>query len=204
MRRSLISLLVALTLAACGGAPPGTANGEGTPEMTPPLSTGAPTPEVTPPPETGAGTPEVTPSQSNGVETPEMTPPSDTGAATTEAPLSSKIAVLTRSGGIMGLHEVLTVQADGRLVLEREGQVMTGQAETASVEALENRINSPAWNALAPKYGRQFPDAFAYTIEAGGKSVTTYDGAQNPEPLASVLQHLLDLLQATGAGGSES
>ncbi len=104
----------------------------------------------------------------------------------------------------MGLHEVLTVQADGRLVVDREGQVRSAQVDEATLKTLQDMFNSPAWNALEPKYGRQFPDAFAYTIEAGGKRVTTYDGAENPEPLASALQQLLDLLQGAGSGASES
>ncbi len=131
-------------------------------------------------------------------------PPAEHEAGTPEVPLSSEVAVLTRSGGLMGLNEVLTVEADGGLVLDREGQIMTGQADESVVKALWDTFNSAEWNALAPKYGRQFPDAFAYTVEAGGKTVTTYDGAENPEPLAAVLDQLLALLQSAGSGAGES
>ncbi len=178
MRRRLISLLIGLTLAACGGAPREASQ--------------------------RTATLEATSSSQSGAGTPEMTSSSQSGSATPEAPLSSKVAVLTRSGGFIGLHEVLTVQSDGQVVLDREGQVKTGQIEKGIIEALQKSFNSPEWNALEPKYGRQFPDAFAYTIEAGGKTVTTYDGAQNPEPLAAVLDQLLDLLQAAGSGAGES
>ena len=161
-------------------------------------------PEVTPPSNHGAATPEVTPPADHGTETPEVMPPAENEAETPNVPLSSEVAVLTRSGGLMGLNEVLTVEADGDLMLDHEGQVKTGQADESVVQALRDTFISPEWKALAPKYGRQFPDAFAYTIEAGGKTVTTYDGAENPEPLAAVLRQLLDLLQAAESGAGES
>ncbi|HSH80710.1 MAG TPA: hypothetical protein VLA19_19455 [Herpetosiphonaceae bacterium] len=148
--------------------------------------------------------PEVLPPTDNGTETSEAMPPAEHEAGTPEVPLSPEVAVLTRSGGLMGLNEVLTVEADGGLVLDREGQVKTGQADESVVQALRDTFNSPEWKALAPKYGRQFPDAFAYTVEAGGKTVTTYDGAENPEPLAAVLDQLLALLQSAGSGAGES
>jgi hypothetical protein len=69
---------------------------------------------------------------------------------------------------------------------------------------------SAEWQALDTKCGVQSPDAFFYVIDAGGKSVTTYDSAQNPEPLAGVLDQLLPLLllqvlqsvNSTGSSGT--
>ena len=71
----------------------------------------------------------------------------------------------------------------------------------AVITPLQDRVNSAEWQALDTKYGVQSPDAFSYVIDAGGKSVTTYDSAQNPEPLAGVLDQLLQLLQSVNSTG---
>jgi hypothetical protein len=39
------------------------------------------------------------------------------------------------------------------------------------------------------------PDAFKYVVEAGGKTVETYDGAQSPAALEAVMQQLEALYQ---------
>ena len=109
--------------------------------------------------------------------------------------------MLTRFGGIAGQHDVLTVQEDGALILERDGKVESGQADAAAITALQDRVNSAEWQALDTKYGVRSPDAFSYVIDAGGKSVTTYDSAQNPGSLAGVLDQLLQLLQSVNSTG---
>ena len=111
-------------------------------------------------------------------------------------PSAGVIATWTRSGGIAGITEVMTVYADGRVTIERDGKQQTANGDMATVQALEETFASAEWQALKPVYGEQFPDAFEYTVRGGGKEVKTYDGAANPEPLATLLQRLDQLYQA--------
>jgi hypothetical protein len=90
----------------------------------------------------------------------------------------------------------MTVYADGRVTIERDGKQQTANGDMAAIQALEQIFASAEWQALKPVYGEQFPDAFEYTVQGGGKEVKTYDGAANPEPLATVLQRLDQLYQA--------
>lgn len=141
----------------------------------------------------GAAAPGETPAGKAG--TSETTP-----SAGNDQAGSDIVAIWTRTGGIAGLHEEMTVHADGTLILDRGGKTQTGQVAPEFLRQLKELVASAAWQNIEPSYGRQSPDAFAYTVEAGGKSVQTYDGAQPPEPLAYVLQLLNMMSQMASAG----
>ena len=117
-----------------------------------------------------------------------------TGATTAAA--SDVVAVWSRSGGIAGSDDRMIVYADGRIQVEGSGATSTVQGDAAAVEALRQRVTGSEWQSLDESYGEQFPDAFAYTIEAGGKTVRTYDGAEMPAVLAEVFQQINSLYDA--------
>jgi hypothetical protein len=104
-----------------------------------------------------------------------------------------EIVRVTRSGGLAGLATTMTVAADGTVRFELEGDERGDLShglppdQVARVRAL---VDSPKWRALDDRYGEPMPDGFAYTIEAGGKTVTTYDGAQSPPPVRRLLAEL--------------
>jgi hypothetical protein len=113
------------------------------------------------------------------------------------------VLVWTRSGGFAGLTDKLTIYGDGRLVTEGDSGSNTVQGDPAAVQALQQIITGGDWQSLEPSYGKQFPDAFAYTIEAGGKTVQTYDGVEMPAVLTQILQQINELFAtANQAGGS--
>ncbi len=109
------------------------------------------------------------------------------------------IGTLTRSGGIQGKTETLVVGGDGTLRLldgATSGQVVkTARAPQAQLDSLAAAFVSREWQELDAEYGRQVPDGFAYTISGGNKQVVTYDGAQNPPLLDTVLNQLNGLWQ---------
>ena len=144
--------------------------------------------------------PEATPEEPTMGNQPETTTP--------EAPSSDDVlAVWTRSGGFAGLHEVLTVFADGRLSLEQKGTTGSGQAAPTDFERLQQTLKGPDWQQLEKRYGVQHPDAFQYTIQAKDKTVETFDGSDNPQVLTDLLQQFQALYQMVvptpGAGGGE-
>jgi hypothetical protein len=109
------------------------------------------------------------------------------------------VATQTRSGGFAGIDEKLTVYADGTLQLERQGTTQTTTVDPAMVRKLQQTVKSPEWSKLPAKIGQPVPDAFTYAIEAGGKTVTTYDGVDYPEPLATAMQEFAVLYGAAAA-----
>ena len=109
---------------------------------------------------------------------------------------SDTVAVWSRSGGLAGRDDRMTVYADGRVQVEGNGATSTVQGDAAAIEALRQRVTGSEWQSLDESYGEQFPDAFAYTIEAGGKTVRTYDGAKMPAALEDVFQQANSLYDA--------
>lgn len=109
------------------------------------------------------------------------------------------VASFTRSGGLQGKTETLVIAGDGTLTI-REGDPngsisKTAKAPPAQIESLRATFASRDWQQLAASYGRQVPDGYAYTIRAGNKNITTYDGAQNPPILDNILSQMNKLWQ---------
>ena len=160
-----------LLLAACGSTPTGTTSDE----------TGS-----SPVPATADSRPQTSPQ-------PAMT--ETTAAGGTGAPL----VTLNRAGGIAGMNMTLVVQHDGTVQLidgEIGGPVTKeGKATPEQIGKLEAALQAEGWQQLEGMYGEQFPDAFAYTIVAGSKTIKTYDGAPNPPALENVLSLLNEIEQ---------
>ncbi len=127
----------------------------------------------------------------------------DAGQSTTSSPETSAdghtaevLATLTQSGGIAGRMEVLTVHADGTIMLDAGGTTTSATAGQAALDALKQTMAGAEWQALGEHYGKPLPDAFEYLVEAGGKRIQTYDAADNPPVLAEVLDQLVRLKQS--------
>ena len=215
--RITLFLCIVVMLTGCGAAavetttdnqPAATIEIEQSPEVSQPTATPKAATETTQPTATSARVtetlqPSATSAQatvaSQPTATPEPVATSRQPEATTPAPASSGdvVAVWTRSGGFAGLHEVLTVFADGRLSLEQRGGAKTGQAAPADFERLQQTIAGPGWQQLEKQYGVQHPDAFQYTIQAKGKIVETFDGSDYPDVLMDLLQQFQALHQTT-------
>ena len=114
------------------------------------------------------------------------------------------VGSFTRSGGLQGLTETLTVHSDGTVTLSQgEGSgapYRTAQVPNAQVQSLQAVFASKEWQQLEGSYGQQVPDGFQYTISANGKQVQTYDGAQHPAILDTALNQLNNLWQVVQAG----
>lgn len=108
------------------------------------------------------------------------------------------VAVWSRSGGLAGRQETMIVYANGNLEIERDGSQINARTDMATIKALQQTFGSGDWKGLEARYGRQNPDAFQYTVQAGGKSVTTFDGAPNPPLLERILQDLSRLSDSAG------
>jgi hypothetical protein len=139
---------------------------------------------------------------STGVPATTTSPPETTGAPAT-ARGDEVVAVWTRSGGFAGITDKMTVYGDGRLVLEPDnGATRTVQGDAAAVQALHELVVASDWQSLDKSYGTQFPDAFAYTIVAGGKTVETFDGTDMPAVLSKVMEQLNQLYTMASQAGT--
>lgn len=120
----------------------------------------------------------------------------DTDQASAADPV---ILSFTRSGGLQGKTETIIVNRDNTLVVlegNRDGrETKRVSIPAAQVESLQSFVASTEWQQLADQYGRQAPDGYAYTIEANGKRVVTFDGATKPPALENVLAQLNALWQ---------
>jgi hypothetical protein len=112
----------------------------------------------------------------------------------TSDPQRQMVGSLTRSGGLAGRSETLTIYADNTVrVTQGEGQgavVAEASVPAAQVQSLQAVFASNDWQSLDAEYGQQVPDGYAYTISGGGKQVRTYDGATLPPVLASILEQM--------------
>ncbi|HEU4321795.1 MAG TPA: hypothetical protein VFS21_01485 [Roseiflexaceae bacterium] len=113
------------------------------------------------------------------------------GPTTADAPLVS----LSRSGGIAGISETITVYASGRVtVRDRSGQEREGQTAPADLEALRALLASPELAQAQSNYQASGADMFVYEliVPGSGKSRTirTMDGAQHPEAVGRLIGEL--------------
>ena len=175
LHQFVIGFLLLVALAACGRATNTTA-----PAPTPAATAGVPTALPEP---TGAPVP-------TGVPTavPEPT------AMPTTPPIANVLVTYHKTGGIMGMDELLTVGGDGSLTLQaRKEARKTGQADAAQIAELTRLLGGPEFAALAPRYEILGADMFVYEISVPGRAqpVVTMDGAENP----AVLTEMLGLLE---------
>ncbi|MEH1099693.1 hypothetical protein [Micromonospora sp. CPCC 205561] len=107
--------------------------------------------------------------------TPPKSFPAGPSAPTTASPTSVPTAaaasvVLTRSGGIAGRGDTVTVEPDGRwTVVDRAGSRRTGRLSGTDLDRLRRLVADPALAAEAgrPSTTTACRDAFSYRLRAG-------------------------------------
>lgn len=177
LHQFVIGFLLLVTLVACGRTTNTTA-----PAPTPAATAGVPTalPEPT-------GAPTVAPE-------PTVAPTAAPTAMPTTLSIAEVLVTYHKTGGIMGMDELLTVGGDGSLTLQaRKEARKTGQADAAQIAELTRLLGGPEFAALAPRYEILGADMFVYEISVPGRAqpVVTMDGAENPP----VLTDLIGLLE---------
>ncbi len=186
LRIIVLAALLLLGLAACGGSPAtitgATAN---------PPTTSATRPTAAPEP---TGAPATQPTQLPTAA------PRATAAAEPASADGTPIVIYRKTGGIMGLDETLTVNADGTLTLRsRNGATKTAKVPADRLAKLRELLNSPDYAKLQGQYKAMGADLFIYDITVPGGTpghVQTMDGVENPPVLDQIIQELSDLRQA--------
>ena len=182
--RFIVVAGMVLWLAACGGAPTGTAQ----PAATIPTAGSAAQPTAAPEP-TGApqptAEPTIEPAHARPTQAAEPRPTSVGSAA---------LVIYHKSGGIMGLDETLTVRDDGTLVFHGRGGVSkTIQVPAKQLDKLRALISSPDFGKLQAQYQAAGADLFTYDITVPGSTpahVVTMDGVNNPAVLEQLIEQL--------------
>ncbi|NES31433.1 hypothetical protein GCE86_23610 [Micromonospora terminaliae] len=127
----------------------------------------------------------------------------DDGAAATDgpAPTTAVPVVLTKSGGIVGLQDTVTVQPDGRWTrVDRAGASRTGRLSDADLDRLRHLATD---SRLAAEAAVTIPatmcaDAFSYRLTVGPTMSSYVDCPPDatPPPATSAVVDLLT--RATG------
>lgn len=119
-------------------------------------------------------------------------------AAPSAAASGGTIVTMTVSGGLAGRTETVTIDHGGAVaVLDGNGATTaTGTATSAQIDALEDVLASDEWAQVEARYGRQVPDGFAYTLDAGGKRIEFFDGGELPPILQEALSQIVQIRQA--------
>lgn len=198
----VLVLSVALLLVTACGAAPSTATGTNTaptPTAASTRSTASIVVAIDPSPSAPA-TPAV---DQTSLPVPTATDMPILPSATGEGPSGAStddtiLCTFTQSGGLVGSTDTVTVRANGEVTAERarpRARAGTTQATPEQLATLRASIESDAWQQLQGRYGKSVPDGFTYTVQCGGNTITTYDGAERPAPLGQVIQQLGALRQ---------
>ncbi|MEV4491584.1 hypothetical protein AB0K04_15870 [Micromonospora coxensis] len=186
MRSSTLAIVKIVTVA--GLLTGCSASDTGATPPTPTASTGA----------TGSATPDAT---APGTPTPGGTATGDpTPGGTATGPTDSRI-VLTRSGGIAGHSDTVTVEPDGRwTATDRGGATRSGRLSPADLDRLRALTRTATTGATGGTPAIRCSDAFSYRLTVPTGSVAWNDcptGAQPPPAAAATAQLLL---RATATG----
>jgi hypothetical protein len=116
----------------------------------------------------------------------------------TMAPADGGVLLMyTRSGGIAGRMDTLTIHNDGSLVLtDKTGKDRHGNVPSEDLDTLRGLLKSEEFKGLAESYGdSRGADRMTHIVEVtNGKRVSTMDGADHPEVLKQVLSELTRLM----------
>jgi hypothetical protein len=122
------------------------------------------------------------------------------GADQRPAGLPSQL-VLTRTGGIVGLQDTVTVQPDGRWTrVDRAGAARTGQLAGADLDRLRRLATDPRLTAeaTATAPATVCADAFSYRLTVGGTTTGYLDCPPQAAPPAATAAVVELLTRATG------
>jgi hypothetical protein len=104
---------------------------------------------------------------------------------------TQKLVSYVRTGGFIGVHETLSVRADGRAVAD--GDVFRLSARRLA--ALKTALRQARFSTLGRKYlpETQVSDGFTYRVAHAGRTVLVEEGADTPARLDRVITLLADI-----------
>ncbi len=106
--------------------------------------------------------------------------------------------IVTRTGGIIGFSDSLTIRADGRTTVSVKGRIGECHVEASLLSTITSAAAQVDWKALpstAPT--PRFPDDLVLAVSAGGGHVRLDD--PHAKPLSSPLNKLLADIDTTPA-----
>jgi len=122
---------------------------------------------------------------------------SETGGAT-----NGVLLTFSRSGGLVGTTETITIRSDGRA--EVEGDAAPPQqleVPPELVNRLEDELQDLDWEQAASEPDNVVcSDCFTYDIRSGGQRITTTAMGQSGEELKDLLT-LVEQILASSSGG---
>jgi hypothetical protein len=126
--------------------------------------------------------------------------PSDPGSTTATVEVGT--VTVTRTGGIAGLMDTVTIAADGSVVRSsRTGRSTGASLDPAQLDRLHDAVTSEAFAAAAADTSdddAECCDLFGYTIVAdvGGRTITVVTG--DGPPRAPEVEAVIDVAFASG------
>jgi hypothetical protein len=104
---------------------------------------------------------------------------------------SGLLVSYTRSGGFIGVRDVLTVRADGQA--SADGRVF--RLGPRRLAALQAALREARFATLARKYLPEAPfsDGYTWTVSHAGKTVLVAEGGSPPRRLQRLLDVLADI-----------
>lgn len=180
MQNIIILITLLCLLAACGSAPSGPIAASATASSAATASASIMAPGAT-------NTPSASPSEAA------LLPSATSDVPSTGASDDTVLCRLTRSGGLAGSTETVTVHTNGDVTAQRDrptARTATMRATPEQLATLRAALRSDAWQQLQRRYGRPVPDSFMYVVQCGDTMITTYDGAQRPDVLNEMIQQL--------------
>jgi hypothetical protein len=99
----------------------------------------------------------------------------------------------TRSGGIAGRIDQLTIRPDGSATLTTKTSRRSFELTPAELEALDEEVEALESAPAESRNPRTVYDDFAYGVEYGGREVTM-DGMATPDELSGLIGELNRLI----------
>lgn len=111
------------------------------------------------------------------------------------------LLTFSRSGGLIGTTETITIRSDGRAEVESDASPPRRiEIPPESVNRLEEELQSLNWERAASEPDNvDCADCFTYDIRSGGQRITTTAMGQSGEELRDLLA-LIEELFATSSG----
>lgn len=111
------------------------------------------------------------------------------------------LLTFSRSGGLIGTTETITIRSDGRAEVEGDASPPRRiEIPPESVNRLEEELQSLNWERAASEPDNvDCADCFTYDIRSGGQRITTTAMGQSGEELRDLLA-LIEELFATSLG----
>jgi hypothetical protein len=119
----------------------------------------------------------------------------------TEGSTNGVILTFSRSGGLLGTTETITIRSDGRVEAEGDAAPQRLEVPEELLNRLEEELQDLDWErAAAEPDNVECSDCFTYDIRAGGQRITTTAMGQSGQELSDLLA-LIEEILGTSPGG---